>query len=71
MQKNLKKRDRLKDFETEFMATKGEKWGKGRVKLGFGIDIYTLLYIKQVGNKDLSYSTVSSIQYCVVTYMEK
>ena len=46
MQKNLKKRDRLKDFETEFMATKGEKWGKGRVKLGFGIDIYTLLYIK-------------------------
>ena len=28
-----------------------------------GIDIYTLLYIKQMTNKDLLYSTGHSIQY--------
>ena len=38
-----------------------------------GIDIYTLLilYIKQITNKDLLYSTGNSTQYPVMTYMEK
>ena len=26
IQKNLKNRNRLKDFETKFMVTKGEMW---------------------------------------------
>ena len=33
------------------------------------IDIYTLLYIKQITNKNLLYSTGNSIQYSVMTYM--
>ena len=35
------------------------------------IDIYTLLYIKQITNKDLLYSTVNSTQYSVMAYMGK
>ena len=33
-----------------------------------GIDIYTLLYIKQITNKDLLYSTGNCTQYFVITY---
>ena len=36
-----------------------------------GIDIYTLLYAKQITNTDLLYSTGNSIQYSVMTFMEK
>ena len=44
----------------------------GRDKLEeFEINIYTLLYIKQIINKDLLYSTGNSIQYSVITYMGK
>ena len=45
--------------------------GEGRDEVETGIDIYTLLYIKQITNKDLLYSTENSIQYSVMTYMEK
>ena len=34
-------------------------------------DIYTLLYIKQITNKDLLYSTENSTQYSVMTYVGK
>ena len=34
-------------------------------------DVYTKLYIKQVANKDLLYSTGNSTQYSVMTYMGK
>ena len=37
----------------------------------FGIDIYTLLYIKQITNKDLLYSTGNSTQDSVMAYMGK
>ena len=43
----------------------------GRDKLGVGIDIYTLLYIKQINSKDLLNSTENSIQYFVITYKGK
>ena len=33
-----------------------------------GINIYKLLYIKQVNNKDLLYSTRNDTQYLVMTY---
>ena len=36
-----------------------------------GIDIYTLLYIKQITKKDLLHSTGNSTQYSVMTCMEK
>ena len=36
-----------------------------------GIDIYTLLYVKQITNKDLLYSTGNSTPYSVMTYGEK
>ena len=52
--------------------TYGYQGRKGqRDKLGDGIDIYTLLYIKQITNKNLLYSTGNSTQYSVMTYMEK
>ena len=36
-----------------------------------GIDIYTLLYIKWITNKDLLYSTGNLAQYSVMAYMGK
>ena len=36
-----------------------------------GIDIYTLLCIKQIINKELPYSKGKSTQYSVMTRMEK
>ena len=35
-----------------------------------GIDIETLLYIKQITDKDLQYSTGNFTQYSEITYME-
>ena len=34
-----------------------------------GIDTYTLLYIKEIINQDLLYSTRNSTQYSLMTYM--
>ena len=43
------------------------KGGGGRINSEFGINRYTLLFIKQI-NKDLLYSTGNYIQYLVITY---
>ena len=54
--------------------TSGYQRGKvegGRINQEVGINIYTLLYIKQVVNKDLLNSTENSAQYSVITYMGK
>ena len=48
------------------MVTRGEGWGEKIVR-EFGIDMYTLLYLKWVTNKDLPYSTGNSVQYDVRT----
>ena len=40
-------------------------------KWEIGMDIYTLLYIKKITNKDLLYSTGNSTQYSVMVYMGK
>ena len=37
----------------------------------FGINIYTLLYIKRMGKQDLLYNTRNYIQYLVITYNGK
>ena len=48
-----------------------------RVERGPGInweirtDVYTLLYIKQITNNDLLYSTGNATQYSVMTYLGK
>ena len=43
----------------------------GGINWEIGIDIYTLLYIKYITNKDLLYSTGNSTQYFVMAYMRK
>ena len=53
---NLQNRKRLTDLENKLMVT-----GEGIIgKLG--MDMYTLLYFKQIPNKDLLYSTENSTQ---------
>jgi len=44
--------------------------GKG-INWESGTDIYTLLYLKQITNKDLLYSTGNSAKYSRITYMGK
>ena len=40
-------------------------------KKEFRINIYTLLYIKQINNMDMLYSTGNYIQYFVIIILEK
>jgi len=42
--------------------------GEGIVR-EFGMDMYTLLYLKWIINKDLLYSTGNSAQCCVAAWM--
>ena len=42
----------------------GEGWGKEIVR-AFGMDMYTLLYLKWITNKDLLYNAGDSVQYSV------
>ena len=53
--------------------TYGYQKGKavGEINEEFGVDTYTLLYIKQITNKDLLYSTGNSTQYFVIAYKGK
>ena len=48
----------------------GDK-GVGRITWKIGIDIYTLLCMKQITNMDLLYSTGNFAQYFAMDYMEK
>ena len=41
----LQNRNRPTDLENELMVTRGEGWGRG-IDWEFGIDMYTLLYLK-------------------------
>ena len=36
----------------------------------FGVDTYTMLYLKWIANKDLLYSTLNSAQCYVVSWKE-
>ena len=51
-------------FQPPFSESRGINWK-------IGIDIYTLLYIKQITNKGLLYSTGNYTQYSVMAYMGK
>ena len=62
--------------EIELQMQKTNLWlPEGKVGEGInweiGIDIYTLLYIKQITNTDPLYSTGNSSQYSVMTYRGK
>ena len=47
-------------------------WGKGGgINWEVGIDIYTLLYMKEITKKCLLYNTGNSTQYSVMTYVGK
>ena len=63
----LQNRSRVTDVENKLMVTKGEMGGG--INWEIGIDIYTLLYIEQIPNKNLPYSTGNPTQYSVMTYM--
>ena len=52
------------------MVTRWEREGGG-INWEIGIDIHTLLYIKQIMNKDLLYSKGNSTQYSIMAYMQK
>ena len=54
----------------QIMVMKGEKGGD-EINQAFGINRYTVLYIKQITNKDLWFSTGNYTQYFVITYMGK
>ena len=47
----------------------GVRWGG--INWEIQLDIYTLLYIKWMTNKNLLYSTRNSTQYFVMAYWEK
>ena len=54
------------------IQTYGYQWGRRRgINWEIWTDIHTLLYIKQIANKDLLYGTGNSTQYSVMTYMGK
>ena len=45
--------------------------GGGGANRKFGIDIYTVLYIKQRTNEDLLYNIGTSTQYSIMVYVRK
>ena len=67
---NLQNTKRLTDLENELMVVNREGRGEG-IARKFGMDLYTLLYLKWITNKDLLYNTGNLAQYYVTTYMGK
>ena len=63
--------DLLTDIEHKLTVTKVEMWHGGEINQELGMNIHTLLYIRQMTNKDLLYSTGNSTQYSVITHMRK
>ena len=59
-------RNRLTDLEKKLKGYQRGKVGGG-INWEFGTDMYTLLYLKYITNKDLLYSTGNSAQYLVTT----
>ena len=49
-------------LENELMVTKGEEWEEGIVR-EFEREMYTLLYLKWITNKDLQHSAWNSTQF--------
>ena len=70
---NLKKKVQMNLFTKQKQSHRCRKqsygyqggWGVG-INWEIGINVYTLVYIKQITNKDLLYSTGNSTQYCIM-----
>ena len=58
------------NLKKKLMVTKGEML-RGGINQEFEINIYTLVYIRQIISKDLIYSTGHSAQYSVISHMGK
>ena len=54
-------RSRLTDLENQTYRCRGEVSGEG-IAREFGMDMYTMLYLKWINNKDLLCSTGNSAQ---------
>ena len=57
----LTKQKQTQDLKKEHMVTSMEGYGEGIVR-EFGMDMYTLLYLKLITSKNLLYSTGNSPQ---------
>ena len=66
---NLQNGKRLIDLENELTVVQVGGWVEGIIR-EFGINMYTLIYLKWITNKDLLYSIWNSAQCCVVAWME-
>ena len=65
----LQNREKFVDLENKpVIAVGAGGWGQGTLK-EFGMDVYTLLYLKRITNKDLLYSTGNSAQCYVAAWM--
>ena len=64
IQMNLLIKQRLTDLENKLMVTSEE----GRVR-EFGMDMYTLLYLKWTTNRDPLHSMWNSAQCCKAAWM--
>ena len=60
-----------KDSQTSKTNVRLSKGKRGGINQEFAINIYTLLYIKQIINRDLPYSTGNFTQCSVITYTGK
>ena len=69
IQMNLHTEQKQTHRHNKLMVTKGER--RGGINCEFGININTLLYIIQITNKDLWYSTGNYTQHFVITYKGK
>ena len=69
---NLQNRKRLADLENELMVagvqTEGQGWGEGKVR-EFGMDRYTLLYLRWITNKDLLWRTWNLAQCYIAAWI--
>ena len=65
---NLKNTKRLTDLENELMVVSREGRRKG-IARKFGMDLYTLLYLKWITHKDLLYSTGNCGQCYVAAWV--
>ena len=61
----VQSRNILTDLENELVDTRGK--AEGAIDWEFGMDMYTLIYLKWTTNKDLLYSTGNSAQFSVIT----
>ena len=57
----LQNRNRLTNLENKLMVTREKRWAEGTVR-EFGIDMYTLLYLKWTSTKVVLYNMGNSAQ---------